>query len=91
MSNIIYKELNRYFTLVKQRCSQTRVQTQVSCIADGLFMGWATMEAQEYCSLSFPQFFLTQELNRAFLHCRQILYQLSYQGSPKFFQENLKV
>ena len=26
--------------------------------------------------------FLTQELNWALLHCRQILYQLSYEGSP---------
>ena len=26
--------------------------------------------------------FLTQESNQGFLHCRQILYQLSYQGSP---------
>ena len=26
--------------------------------------------------------FPTQELNQALLHCRQILYQLSYQGSP---------
>ena len=29
------------------------------------------------------QFFLTQELNWGLLHCRQILYQLSYQGNPK--------
>ena len=28
--------------------------------------------------------FLTQESNWGFLHCRQILYQLSYQGSPKW-------
>ena len=28
--------------------------------------------------------FPTQELNRDFLHCRKILYQLSYQGSPKY-------
>ena len=28
------------------------------------------------------QIFLTQESNRVFLHCRQILYQQSYQGSP---------
>ena len=35
-------------------------------------------------SLSFlQQIFLTQELNQGLLHCRQILYQLSYQGSPK--------
>ena len=35
------------------------------------------------CSLSLLQeIFLTQELNQDLLHCRQILYQLSYQGSP---------
>ena len=28
------------------------------------------------------QIFPTQESKRGFLHCRQILYQLSYQGSP---------
>ena len=34
-------------------------------------------------SLSILQgIFLTQELNRSLLHCRRILYQLSYQGSP---------
>ena len=34
-------------------------------------------------SLSFLQgIFLTQELNQGLLHWRQILYQLSYQGSP---------
>ena len=34
-------------------------------------------------SLSLLQgIFLTQELNWCLLHCRQILYQLSYQGSP---------
>ena len=26
--------------------------------------------------------FLTQELNQGLQHCRQIFYQLSYQGSP---------
>ena len=29
------------------------------------------------------QIFLTQELNQGLLHWRQILYQLSYEGSPK--------
>ena len=28
------------------------------------------------------QLFLTQESNQGLLHCRQILYELSYQGSP---------
>ena len=37
------------------------------------------------CSLSLLQrIFLTQELNRSLLHCRWILYQLSYKGF--FFQ-----
>ena len=36
-------------------------------------------------SLSLLQgIFLTQELNPGLLQCRQILYQLSYQGSPTF-------
>ena len=30
----------------------------------------------------FQGIFLTQESNQGLLHCRQILYQLSYQGSP---------
>ena len=35
-------------------------------------------------SLSLLQgIFLTQELNQDLLHCRRILYQLSYQGSPE--------
>ena len=38
-------------------------------------------------SLSLLQgIFLTQESNWSLLHCRQILYQLSYQGSPMEIQ-----
>ena len=38
-------------------------------------------------SLLLPQqIFLTQELNWGLLHCSQILYQLSYQGSPSHTQ-----
>ena len=38
-------------------------------------------------SLSLLQgVFLTQELNWGLLHCRRILYQLSYQGNPQFSQ-----
>ena len=32
------------------------------------------------------QIFLTQELNQSLLHYRQILYQLSYQGSPRIME-----
>ena len=34
--------------------------------------------------------FLTQELNQGVLHCRQILYQLSYPGSPQNYYIILK-
>ena len=43
------------------------------------------------CSPSLLQgIFPTQELNRGLWHCRWILYQLSYQGSPlyRFYNQN---
>ena len=63
--------------------SQPRDWTQVSCIAGWFFTIWATRESKNIGvdSLSLLQWiFLTQELNWGLLHCRQILYQLSYQG-----------
>ena len=65
--------------------SQPRDQTQVSCMAGGFFTSWTQGKPKNtgVGSLSFlQQIFLTQELNQRLLHCRQILYQLSYQGSP---------
>ena len=35
------------------------------------------------CHFLLQGTFQTQELNPGFLHCRQILYQLSYKGIPK--------
>ena len=32
----------------------------------------------------FQRIFPTQESNQGLLHCRQILYQLSYQGNPDY-------
>ena len=37
------------------------------------------------CYLPLQGIFLTQELNPSLLHCRQILYYLSHQGSPRKF------
>ena len=59
--------------------SQPRDQTQIPHIAGRFCTIWATSEAQEHF---LQRIFLTQELNQGLLHCRQILYQLSYQGSP---------
>ena len=64
--------------------SQPRNWTQVPRIAGRFFTSWATREAQNIGvgSLSLLQgIFPTQELNQGLLHCRRILYQLSYQGS----------
>ena len=40
-------------------------------------------------SLSLLQWiFLTQKLNQSLLHCRRILYQINYHGSPNDFKSN---
>ena len=50
-----------------------------------LYSPWNSLgQNTEVCSLSLLQgFFPTQESNPGLPHCRRILYQLSYQGSPK--------
>ena len=66
---------------------QLRDGTQISHIAGRLSAGWATREAQDtrVGSLSLLQrIFLSQVSNQGLLHCRRILYQLSYQGSPYY-------
>ena len=68
-----------------REASQPRYRTQVSGIAGRFFTSWATGKPKNtrVGSLSLLQgIFPTQELNRGLLHCRQILYQLSYQESP---------
>ena len=42
------------------------------------------------CHFFLQQIFPTQESNRDLLHCRRILYQLSYQGSPMLCWEPTK-
>ena len=75
--------------------SQPRDWTQVSDIAGRYFTSWVTREAQEYwsgCSLSLLQWiFQTQKWNQGLLHCRWILYQLSYQGSPIIIYKHLNI
>ena len=65
--------------------SQPRDRTQVSNIAGGFLPAEPQGKPKntEVGSLSLlQQIFLIQELNWDLLHCRQILYQLSYQGRP---------
>ena len=63
--------------------SQPRDWTQVSHIADRFFISWATREAQEYWRpIPSPGDLPNPGIEPVLLHCRWILYQLSYQGSP---------
>ena len=67
--------------------SQPTDQTQVTSISDWFFTNWATREDQDTGVGSLfllQQIFLMQELNRGLLHCRWILYQLSYQRIAKY-------
>ena len=70
--------------------SQPRDQTQVSCMAGRYFLPAEPQGKPKNTgvgSLSLLQWiFLTQELNWGFLHCRRILYQLSYQRSPRILE-----
>ena len=53
----------------------------------GLYSPWnSSSQNTGVDSLSLLQeIFPTQESNQSLLHCRQILYQLSYQGSHSFY------
>ena len=62
---------------------------QVSRIAGGSLPAEPTRKAQDtgVGNLSLlQQIFLTQKSNCGLLHCRWILYQLSYQGSPQYLR-----
>ena len=65
--------------------SQPRDQTQVSHTADRFFSAEPSGKPKNtgVGSVSLLQWlFPAQESNWCLLHCRQILYQLSYQGGP---------
>ena len=52
-----------------------------------------TREAQEYWNglpIPLQWIFPTQESNRGLLHCRRILYQLSYEGSPRMHRRTVQ-
>ena len=47
------------------------------------FQGILQARILEWVAISFSRgIFLTQELNPGLLHCRQMIYQVSYEGSP---------
>ena len=65
--------------------SQLRNQTQVSCIAGNSLPAELPGKPKNTgvgSLILLPGIFPTQESTRGVLHCRWILYQLSYQGRP---------
>ena len=73
--------------------SQPRDRTQVSRIAADSLPGEPQGKPKNtgVGSLSiFQRIFQIWESNWGLLHCRRILYQLSYQGSPSIYQDNVK-
>ena len=65
--------------------SKPRDRTQVSCITEDPLPAEPQWKPKDtgVGSLSLLQrIFPAQEANRGLLHCRQILYQLSYEGTP---------
>ena len=73
---------------------QSRDGTQVSCTAGRFFTNWATREAQEYWSGEpIPSLvdLLHPGIEPGLLHCRWILYQLSYQGSLTDLENGLMI
>ena len=82
--NLRARILERVAFSFSRGSSQPRDLTQVSHIAGKFFTSWVTGKPKNtgVGSLSlFQQILPTQESNRGLLHCRQILYQLSYQDA----------
>ena len=73
--------------------SQPRDRTQVSSIAGRFFTSWQGKPKNTGVgSLSLlQQIFLTQELNWNILHCRLILYQLSYREAWHYLSKHCPV
>ena len=77
-----------FFSSWATREAQMKVKVSQSCLTLCNPMDYTVywvLQARilEWVTFSLlPQIFPTQESNRGLLHCKQILYQLSYQGSP---------
>ena len=68
--------------LVAESCPTLGTPCTVACQA--LSMGFSRQEYWSGLPFPFPGDFPTHKLNSGLLHCRQILYQLSYEGSSSF-------
>ena len=82
--NLSKAEKNKILLLLAKQL-KVKVKVVSDCLRPhGLYSPWnSSGQNIGVGSLSLLQgIFLTQESNQSLLHCRQILYQLSYQGNP---------
>ena len=68
-------------SLVTKSCLTVATPWTVACQAP-LSMGFSKQEYWNGLPFLLQATFLIQELNSCLLHCRQILYCLSYKGNP---------
>ena len=89
----IYITIDTYTQSVSQSVSESRSVMSDSLQPHGLYSPWNSLgQNTGMGSLSLLQvIFMTQESNWGLLHCRQILYQLSYQGSPDIYTTVYKI
>ena len=69
--------------LVTKSCTTLGTPWTVACQAP-LSMRFSRQEYWSGLPFASPGIFLTQESNPGLLNCRQILYRLSYKGSPPY-------
>ena len=68
-------------SLVAKSCPTLVTPWTVACQAP-LSMGFPRKNTGVVCHFLLQRIFPTQELNPGLLQCKQILYQLNYEGSP---------
>ena len=69
--------------LVIQSLCHVQLLRHHGLLSARLLCPWDSPGTGVGCHFILQGIFLTQELNPGPLHCRQILYRLSYEGSPK--------
>ena len=72
------------FCLVIQFCLTLRDSMDCSLPGSSVHVIFPGKNTGVGCHFLLQGIFLTQGLNPGLLHCRQILYHLSHQGSPQF-------
>ena len=77
--------------LVAKLCPNLAIPWTVCSLSGSSVHGILQQEYWSGLPLPSPGIFPTQESNPGLLHCRQMIYQLSYEGSPNVHCRNLEM